>query len=214
MRVALVNPNTSRETTAMMVAIARGVAKEGLVVEGLTAPRGVPLITEPSAYAVAAEVVASMAPDLREFDGVIVAAFGDPGADALRVELGCPVVGLAEAALAEAAAHGPYAIATTTPDLGEVLTALPARYGVPAPLAIRYTRSCARVLGADAKALVAELGEAAERAVADGARAVVIGGGPLADAAEAVARSLAVPVIAPVRSAVRAIVKRCERAAR
>ena len=54
------------------------------------------MITEPKALAVAADQVAGA--DLPEARGVIVAAFGDPGALALSQRLTCPVIGIGAAA--------------------------------------------------------------------------------------------------------------------
>ncbi len=120
LRLLVVNPNTSQATTDAMVAIARAAAPEGVEIDGMTAPRGSPLITDPEALAIAAEVVAGMAPAIRAYapDGVIVAAFGDPGLPALRGALSMPVVGIGEASIAAAARHGAFAVITTTPLLG------------------------------------------------------------------------------------------------
>src|SRR5687767_3398450 len=114
MRIVLVNPNTSAATTAAMVAIAKNAAAGRAEVEGVTARDGAPLITEPGALAVAAEAVVALAPALAGADAVIVAGFGDPGVDALRGLLPCPVTGIAEAGMAEAGAGGRrFAVVTT-----------------------------------------------------------------------------------------------------
>ncbi|UOM35231.1 aspartate/glutamate racemase family protein [Acuticoccus sp. I52.16.1] len=204
MRIALVNPNTSAATTAAMVAIAQEAAGD-VPVRGLTAPFGAPLITEPAALAVAAEAVASLAPDLAAADAVIVAAFGDPGLDALRARLASPVTGLAEAGMAEAAAEGRrFAVVTTTPDLAAAIAAIAARYGHRRFAGTWLTPGDAAARMADPDALVVALGEACRAAVEEGgAEAIVIGGGPLAQAARALAGTVGVPLIEPVPAAVR-----------
>ncbi len=64
----------------------------------------------------------------------------------------------------------------------------------------------------DRQGLADALREACERAVRDlGAQALVIGGGPLAVAARAIAHSLPVPIIEPVPAAVRLAVRRAGR---
>lgn len=56
------------------------------------------------------------------------------------------------------------------------------------------------------------LAEAVEACVADdGAEAVIIGGGPLGEAAEALQGSFAVPVIGPIPAACRVLVARLSR---
>lgn len=137
----LLNPNTSAATTAAMVEIARAAAP-GLAIEGRTAPFGAPLITDEPALARGAEAVLAMAdgagldragpdgtgpngtgPSGTRAEGLIVAAFGDPGLDALRARLSIPVTGIGEASFRAAAAHGRFGIATTTPALEAAIAA-------------------------------------------------------------------------------------------
>ncbi|MEO1105322.1 MAG: aspartate/glutamate racemase family protein, partial [Pseudomonadota bacterium] len=117
MTIALVNPNTSTATTEAMVAIAQDAAGGSATIKGVTAHFGASLITEPGALSVAADAVLALAPTLGDYDGVIVAAFGDPGLHALRERLPCPVTGIAEAGMAEAAKGGRrFAVVTSTVD--------------------------------------------------------------------------------------------------
>lgn len=215
-RLTLVNPNTTQATTAAMVEIARAEAGEAASVVGLTAPFGVGLITDPVALATAAEAVAQMADSLRDADGVVVAAFGDPGLPALRATLDCPVTGIAEAGMAEAAAGGRrFAVATTTPDLVGSIAALAARYGHAGFVGTYLTPGPPGPLMADPDRLAEALLEACLRAVAEGgAEAVVIGGGPLAVAARRLAGQVPVPLIEPVPAAVRLSLARLSLAGR
>ncbi len=204
MPVTLVNPNTSARTTTEMVRIARA-ACPALQVSGLTAPFGADLITNAAQLDEAARAVAALLPALRDSDAVIVAAFGDPGCAALRARLACPVIGLAEAAMAEAAAGGRrFAVVTTTPDLVGPIAGRAAAYGHAGFAGTWITPGDPVGIMADEGALIAALDAECRRAIADGgAEAIVIGGGPLARAAEALAGSVGVPLIAPVPAAMR-----------
>lgn len=204
-RVTLVNPNTSAATTSAMVAIAQAEAGAAAQISRATAPTGVGLITDAVALAAAAKAVAAMADGLRGADAVIVAAFGDPGLSALRAALPCPVTGIAEAGMAEAAAGGRrFAVVTTTHDLVDSIAGLAARYGHAAFVGTYLTPGPPGPLMADPEALVAALLAACRQAVAEGrAEAVVIGGGPLAMAARQLAGQVPVPLIEPVPAAVR-----------
>jgi Asp/Glu/hydantoin racemase len=74
----------------------------------------------------------SLIPTLRSqaWDGVIVAAFGDPGLADLRAGLDCPVTGIAEAGMAVGGADGrAFAVVTTTQDLSAAISDLAAHYG-------------------------------------------------------------------------------------
>lgn len=211
MRIALLNPNTNAQTTALMADIARAAAPDHWVVEPVTAETGASLITTPDAYEVAAAAVGALAPRLQGFDAVVVSAFGDPGYDALRKALPYPVIGLAEAAMSEAnqLSRSRFAIATTTPKLDGTIKALAKAYGHQDGLvSIRYTQGAPLALTADTDRLIEELADCIKAAQAeDGARAVIIGGGPLAVAARALARQFAMPIVEPIPAAVRALTR-------
>jgi Asp/Glu/hydantoin racemase len=211
MRLLLVNPNTNAATTVLMAGIARAAAPQGVSVEGATVTTGAPLITTPEALTVAAEAVLALVRAIADPpDGVIVAAFGDPGLDAARALLPCPVVGIAEAGMAAAAAHGRFGVATTTPELVGSIHAMAERLGH----AQRFTGT--RVTAGDPHATMADparLEDVLAQAClqcrdADGAAAVVIGGGPLAAVAQALSTRLAMPVIAPIPAAVDLLLQR------
>lgn len=211
-RLALVNPNTDRATTAAMLSIARDCLPDGVVVDGLTAPFGAPLILDAAALAVAAEAVVALSPRLRSegYDGVVVSAFGDPGLEALRTLLPCPVSGLAEASLAQAAKGSRRCcVVTTTPGLAELITATAHRYGHgPLYAGTFCTAQEPRSLMGDAVRLEAALFMLCKRVVAcDRVQAIIIGGGPLSAAARALRPRIPVPVIEPIPAAVAAALK-------
>ncbi|MDV9192744.1 aspartate/glutamate racemase family protein, partial [Streptomyces sp. SR27] len=139
---------------------------------------------------------------------LLVGAFGDPGLAALRAATDVPVVGLGEAALKEAAADGtPFGIATTTPLLADAITAQVTALGLADRYTgLRLTTGTPEHLSAEPELLVARL-EGAVRACVerDGARAVVIGGGPLGEAAEELRTRCAAGIVAPIPAACRAV---------
>jgi Asp/Glu/hydantoin racemase len=205
--VHLINPNTSTATTAMMLARAREAAPAGLSLEGHTAEFGPPMITEPAALASAADAVVQLMPRLTG-DGVIVAAFGDPGADRLASRLSVPVVGIGEAAIRAAGRGGRrFAIVTTTPRLDSSIRAHVDKLGFADGLAsLRMTAEDPTALVADPPRLEAALRALVRQcAEQDGAEAIIIGGGPLADAARALAASSAIETIEPIAAAVAAM---------
>jgi Asp/Glu/hydantoin racemase len=218
MRLVLVNPNTSASTTAMMVAVAKATAPD-VEIQGLTAQTGEPLITSPAALAVAADAVKALAPELtdRQPDGVIISGFGDPGLERLREILSCPVTGIAEAAMAEAAEDGGrFAVVTTTPDLASSIRDTAEAYGHGSVFAgVALTKSDPVELMSDPVRLKDELLAACRFAVADlGAQTIIIGGGPLALAARNLRSRVEVPVIEPIPAAVRLAMARAQEAAR
>jgi Asp/Glu/hydantoin racemase len=207
MRILLINPNTSQATTEMMVAIAQAAAPHGVTVFGATARHGVTMIVDTAALTAAGPEVVEIGVQLgRDAAGVIVSAFGDPGLACLRRRVEVPVVGIAEAAMLEAAHDGRrFGVATVTPELAGPIEARAVALGLGRLYTgIRLTPGDPLRLAADPDRLLAALAEAVTRCIrCDGAAAVVIGGGPLGDAAAALARGVGVPVIAPIPAAVR-----------
>jgi Asp/Glu/hydantoin racemase len=117
---------------------------------------------------------------------VIVAAFGDPGLAHLRRVLGCPVTGIAEAGMAEAAAGGrPFVVVTTTPGPAASIGEMEKAYGYgDLCRGVCLTCSEAHEVMADPHRFEAGLAAACKQAVRHhDAEAIVIGGGPLAMAA-------------------------------
>ncbi|MFF5923987.1 aspartate/glutamate racemase family protein [Streptomyces flavochromogenes] len=212
-QVVLINPNTSAATTAMMTAIARRALGGDHPVRGVTVDRGPDMLTDPAALRAAAPGV--LAAGLRatargDCAALLVGAFGDPGLAELRAATDVPAVGLGEAALREAAAGGtPFGIATTTPLLAGAIAAHVTALGLGDRFTgLRLTEGAPEHLSAEPELLLDQL-ERAVRACGerDGARAVVIGGGPLGDAAEELRTRCAVRIVAPIPAACRAILR-------
>ncbi len=201
--IQIVNPNTSAATTAMMAEMARAALPANVSVTGLTAGTGAPLIVDPAALAIAADAVLALE-DRMTGDAIIVAAFGDPGADALRKRLTVPVIGIGEASIRAAAERGRrFSIATTTPLLVPAIRSRVAMLGFEAQLGgIHVSSQDPALLTADAHALEAALAELIDRCIAvDRAEAVIIGGGPLSRAARALAATAPVAIMEPVPEA-------------
>ncbi|WP_087724797.1 aspartate/glutamate racemase family protein [Pandoraea sp. PE-S2T-3] len=213
-QILLLNPNTSTATTQMMVDIARSyfasVMASPPTVIGATVSRGASMIVNEQDLAVAAEAVndPQIVALASQADGVIVGAFGDPGMEALRARLDVPVVGIGTASVREAAEGGRrFGIATTTPLLADSIAANVRKLGLGASFTgSRFTTGDPLALGDVPAQLENSLASAVQACIAqDGAQAVVIGGGPLGEAAQALCERFAIPVIGPVPAACRAL---------
>ncbi|CUA99637.1 aspartate/glutamate racemase family protein [Pannonibacter indicus] len=209
-RVALINPNTTVATTLAMVRLAADAMPE-IEFLPVTVAKGPPVITEPKALAQAAADVAALADHLPEgISGVITAAFGDPGLEELRAALAVPVTGIAEAGmLAAAEGRRRFCVVTTTPELAAPIKARAEAYGLEDSLtSVRLTAGDVHQVMADPERLEAALAEVIRFAISeDEAEAIVIGGGPLAVAARALAGQFSVPIIEPVPEAARRIAR-------
>ncbi|MET0208355.1 MAG: aspartate/glutamate racemase family protein [Burkholderiaceae bacterium] len=212
--ILVINPNASTATTAMMVKIAAEDPSCDFEVLGATASRGPQMIVNAQELAAAGlEVERSWIAERdahaaagKAWAGVIVSAFGVPGLERVRTLASVPVVGICEASMLEAAQGGRrFGIATVTPELVEAIDGRAEHLGL-AHLytGIRLTEGDPRELAADPQALEEALAQTVKRCIEDdGAQAVIIGGGPLGQAALALAPRFDVPVIAPIAAAVR-----------
>lgn len=207
-RILLLNPNTGEATTKTMVRIARETVPRHEFI-GISAPFGAPMIVEPQALATGGEAVLAMLAAQtgagEAFDGFIVSAFGDPGLDTARLRFALPACGIGEASFHEAAEGGRrFAIATTTPLLDTAIAARVAASGHEAQfIGNFFTPGDAYAAVADPAVLETLLEGAVGQAIAAGAQAVIIGGGPLAQAAVALRHRFDVPIIEPIPAAAR-----------
>ncbi|WP_326541013.1 aspartate/glutamate racemase family protein [Pseudorhodoferax sp.] len=207
--VLLINPNTSTATTAMMQELARAALPPALALRSATAARGAPMITSDAELATAVdEVLAIGTREAGRVVAIVVAAFGDPALAPLRARVAVPVVGIGEASMLEAAAHGRrFGVATTTPGLADSIAHAVARLGLAAQFSgTRIPEDDPLRLAADPGLQDRLLGQAVRACIEeDGAQAVVIGGGPLAQSAARLAGQFGVPVVSPVAAAMRRV---------
>lgn len=173
---------------------------------------GVTNVNAPAMITTAAELTASIpttiATTLKAVEehnpsAVIIGAFGDPGLEELQRELAIPVIGIGTAAML-AAAHGsqPFAIATTTPALDESIRSLARRAGVAEQLTtISYTATDPLSLAGNPEQTLTELSDVTQKALAIGATKVIIGGGPLTQAAVSLRDAHPGRIVIPIQAA-------------
>jgi len=209
--ILLINPNSSQATTDMMVRIAQADAPAGFTVVGATA-RGGPsmIVNETELQAAAVEVERVWRGTSEPYAGVIISAFGDPGVDQVRALIGAgggttPVVGICESSMLEAAEGGRrFGVATVTPELVDAIDAKARQLGLDGLYTgTRLTPGEPRALTANPQSLEDALAVATQQCLDEGAQAVIIGGGPLGQAAVSLARRFEMPLIAPISAAVR-----------
>ena len=219
--IALINPNTNATTTQAMVRIAREAVQETASsaqasVIGYTAATGPAMITDMAALTNASAAVSSIIERLahdkdRRPNAIIVSAFGDPALEEALAHFPDRAFGIGTESMRAAAANGrQFAVATTTPGLRPGIDAIADRLGLTSLYGGTFvTKTGPLELAADPSRQQEELAEAVQAAIrTGGAEAVIIGGGPLAIAARAIARDVSYPLIEPVPEAIRAALKR------
>jgi allantoin racemase len=109
----LLNPNTNAQITARLGARVQTLLGSAWGVSAVTAPFGQNYISDEASYAEAAHATLEVyRQHIGKADAMLVGCFGDPGGFALAEDGRVPSIGLAEAAMREAAALGDYAIVT------------------------------------------------------------------------------------------------------
>lgn len=214
-QLLLINPNTSEATTALMAKLARARLPAQVELLSATAQEGAALITDEASLAIAVRQVVRMGEGFaqqRQAAGaqtpavIVIAAFGNPGLVPLAARVApIPVLGLGAAALRAGARGGRrFGIATITPGLEASIAQSVADLGLSAQFSgTRIPPGVPQTLAGDPALLRECLAQAVEQCIAiDGAQAVVIGGGPLAQAAGELAPRFAQPVISAVDAAV------------
>ncbi len=215
--LAIINPNTSEKTTQMMVRIAQDFLpnQSGWEIEGVTAASGPPMIIDESALKESSVQVVQSLMELRARrngppDALIIGAIGDPGLEEVRQLSDIPAFGLAESAILEAAKEGrTFGIATTTPGLVAAMEQRVVALGLDHQFTgIRLTTGDPQTLAADPELLSARLRDSVERCLEDDhAEAVIIGGGPLSEAAKTLQPFYVFPIIAPIETAIQQVLR-------
>lgn len=206
MRLLLINPNISTSVTDRLATVARKAARPGTHVTALTAPRGVPYISNRAEAQIAGTVVLEMlAEHGPAHDGALIGAFGDPGLWAARELFDIPVVGLAEAAMHTAAMLGErFAIVTFAPALGSWYRDCVRDCGLTSRLAaIRSLTSAFNHIDDVAAQKADALADLCERTRSEnGADVVILAGAPLAGLAVEIAHRVSVPLVEQVAAGV------------
>jgi Asp/Glu/hydantoin racemase len=207
MRLLIVNPNTSLGVTRRIARAAGAVACDGDSFTTLPAAFGPELIvTAEDASEAAQGVLETIRSQTEMPEGIVLASFGDTGADEVRTAWpAIPVIGIAEAAFAAALRiGGPFAIVTFAPEVAPPLREKAIQHGAGA--ALLRVAALPEPLKQDpaeiADTLFAPLATLCGTCVEEGAQSIVLGGGPLAGLASRIAATCPVPVIDGTQEAI------------
>ena len=213
-RILVLNANTTASVTDLVVHHVRDVLGAEVELIPATARLGARYISTETSYAIAGHsALDCLALQCTEtpngFDAVLLACFGDPGLFALRELSPVPIVGLAEAAMQEAAQVGRYSIVTGGMLWKPMLSRLAHALGLSDAIAsIRPITLTGDQVAADPEGALKFLAvEAQTAADQDGAQAVILGGAALAGLAARIAPLVSVPVIDNVHAGARAALR-------
>jgi len=201
----LINPNTTRSITDLVLKHAARFAAEDTTLRGVTAVFGPRVVASRAGYAIAGHAgLDALANDKRPHDAVVLACFGDPGLAALKEASPVPVVGMAEASILRAAAIGKrFSIVTGGARWKPMLEEFVASQGLGARLAsVRTVAPTGVEIARKPGAALAMLARSCAACVKDGADVVILGGAGLAGLAEKLGHKVDVPLLDSVACAV------------
>ena len=203
--ILVVNPNTSEDMTAAIDRVGQIAAGNSARVVTLHSQHGPHTIEGAldAALGVAGmlEVVAAYPPP---FDAVVVACFGDPGVEALRMLVRVPVIGIAAASFTQAAFISQrFAIVTPAVGTPERYAAVTAAMGITRQFLGTYQTqlSVADFESAD-PTVIDTLAFHAQQAVKDGAECLLFGCAGIADQIREIAERVGVLCIPSVAAGV------------
>lgn len=206
-RLLVVNSNTDDAVTARIAVAARAAAPDGVTIEAVSAPFGLPLIVTREDWAVAGlPTLAAFAARRGSFDAGIIACFGDPGLAEVKLAYDVPILGISEAAFhAAAMLGGRFGVVSFTAALQPMFEDCLDRHGMRDRctgfrMGPPFAGDAAQVAEARRDLLLALCRDCVER---DGAGAVILAGGPLAGLARTLQQEVNVPLIDGVAAAVR-----------
>lgn len=207
MRLLIINPNTSQGVTARIAAAAEALAMPSDDFTTVSAAFGPELIvTEEDTRRAIEGVIATVKAHDRAFDGIILASFGDTGADEVRRLLpGVPVIGIASAAFATVRAlGGKFGVVTFGDSVAPPLRRKVEEMGLQDTLL-----GIASIKGGDQgdpgkvqSRLYDDLRRLCHEMADRGASAIVLGGGPLAGLARTLGPSIPVPLVDGTQAAI------------
>lgn len=206
MKLLVINPNISPDVTRLIENEATRSIRPATELTMATAGFGVAYIETRAEALIGGYAAMQIAAELyQQHDAIVVAAFGDPGLEALREIMPIPVVGMTEAALMSACQQGGrFSVIAISQRIQAWYRECIASYGLEGRLAsIRALDEPLQHIGRVQENQGERLIELGRRAVEeDGADVLILAGAPLAGLARSVADRISVPVLDGVTCAV------------
>jgi allantoin racemase len=209
MRLLCINPNTTAEVTAKVIAAGQALAPAGITIAGATGRFGARYISSRSSAAIAGHATLdAYAEHGADADAILLACFGDPGLLALRELAHCRVLGLAEASCLAACELGShFSIITGGERWPAMLEEFVAQIGLSDRLAsIRAVAPTGGEIAANPAAAHAILADACQSASReDGADVIILGGAGLVGIAGQLRTKVSVPLLCSIETGFRSV---------
>ena len=203
MKILVINPNTSEHMTEDVRKTVERVKSSDVQVDVVHPDFGSESLESFYDYQLAAfGMFRSFGKKLDEYDGVLVACYGDPGLYGMKEICKCPVIGIAEGSIALAnLLGGKFAILAASKKAIPMMTNMVQQYGQNDRCAGVYALNMS-VLDAeeDKEKSIATLIEVGRKAMENGAEVLIPGCAGLTGISEPVEKELGITVLDPVGS--------------
>ncbi len=206
MKLLIINPNTSTATNHRIEAIAKPLMAPSDSLEVVSAKSGIEFIeTIEQSNQTKSAVLEEVTKNSQSVDGIIIAAFSDPGLMEAKKISFCPVIGIAEASMkiAQGLAER-FAIITLGSQFNQKIRQNSLSYGTAEKLVeIKILPWSVAEVSANLLRYRKDFAKACEKLVSEqDVGAIIVGGGPLSGIADAITDELPIPVLDGVRCAV------------
>lgn len=206
--ILVVNPNTSDRMTDSIRHTVQSISRPPFEVKVERARVGPESLESFYEYSLATLGVLDLLRDRpRDYDGVLIACFGDPGLFALKESCGVPVVGIAEASMALSILLGhKFAILVALPKAIPMMDSMVLSYGLRSRLAGIYALNVP-VLGLEddpEKSLLA-LERLGSEAIRQGAEVIILGCAGMTVFREDLSKRLGVAIVDPIVAGYKAL---------
>ncbi len=199
-RIMVLNPNTSSRITELLRRAALEVAPPDCTVVVRSVAAGPAALRDVADLAFAEREVLTVVRSQTDLDGLVIAAFGDPGLEKAQAAAGFSVVGLGTSGITAAAAHGLFAILTLGAQMDTHLRERVSRLGLAGHLiGIRFLQADIPDVAEAPERFLSEIEAEAQIAAAAGAKALLLGGAPFTGLSDLVRAPI--PVIDGLKAA-------------
>lgn len=204
MNILVINPNTSQSMTDEIETTLSNQIVDGDTISVIKSDIGPESLESFYDYSLATvgmlEKLSSL--DLNDYDGILVACYGDPGLYALKESLSIPIIGIAESSIATASLIADnFSILTASKKAIPMMANMIRQYGHESKLTSIHALELS-VLEVDStkNQLMSKFKNAIEQCINDGAESIILGCAGMTGTSYTLQNELEIPVIDPVVS--------------
>jgi allantoin racemase len=200
MNLLIINPNTSKEMTEGIRDTVSQVAAQGTSFEVVSPDFGPQSLESFYDYGLAAFGIARLIKKHGDYDGILIACYGDPGLYGVKELCVCPVIGIAEGSISISLLMGyKFGILAASEKAVPMMNNMVAQYGLVHRLAGVWALNMSVLdVEKNKEQAIDLLIKTGKKAVYAGAEVLILGCAGMTGMKERVEKTLGVPILDPV----------------